>query len=349
MNRRRFIFSAATAAAGLASSKPFAMSPLATEPRSLHSGILKSAILAASSHNTQPWKFHVEEKSISVLPDFSRRCPSVDPDDHHLFVSLGCATENLIQSALGHGLMAEALIDPESRGRIDLQLTSTKAVQSALFRAIPKRQCSRTEYDGQPLSVTELSTLAKAGSGDGVHCHLITAEKSLERILEFVIQGNTAQMGDAAFVAELKTWIRFNRLQAQQSGDGLYSATAGSPSLPTWLGKLIFSTVFTAGNENEKYSKQIRSSAGIAVFTSEKNDMKHWIEAGRCYERFALQATVMDVRNAMINQPVEVTAIRPAFANHLGIGNLRPDLVVRFGRGPRAPDSMRRNLSAVLI
>jgi hypothetical protein len=26
-----------------------------------------------------------------ILPDLSRRCPAVDPDDHHLFVSLGCA------------------------------------------------------------------------------------------------------------------------------------------------------------------------------------------------------------------------------------------------------------------
>jgi hypothetical protein len=102
-------------------------------------------------------------------------------------------------------------------------------------------------------------------------------------------------------------------------------------------------------SENDKYSKQIRSSAGIAVFTSEKNDIKHWIEVGRCYERFALQATVMDVRNAMLNQPVEVKAIRSIFANYLGIGNQRPDLIVRFGKGPIAPRSMRRNLEAVLI
>jgi hypothetical protein len=326
------------------------ISPLALKAdNSRHIELLRSAIVAPSSHNTQPWKFHVEEKCISIFPDFSRRCHAVDPDDHHLFVSLGCATENLVQAASARGDMAETLLDIETNKKIEIHLTPTKAVASALFKAIPSRQCTRTEYDGKVLSIDELKLLAKAGSGMGVHCHILTEKTALEKILEFVVQGNTAQINDPAFVAELKSWIRFNRHQAKESGDGLFSATTGNPSLPTWLGKVIFSKVFTPKSENDKYSKQIRSSAGIAVFTSEKNDIKHWIEVGRCYERFALQATVMDVRNAMLNQPVEVKAIRSIFANYLGIGNQRPDLIVRFGKGPIAPRSMRRNLEAVLI
>ena len=37
------------------------------------------ATLAANGHNTQPWKFRIRQDSITVLPDFSRRCPAVDP------------------------------------------------------------------------------------------------------------------------------------------------------------------------------------------------------------------------------------------------------------------------------
>ena len=46
--------------------------------------LVRQATLAASSHNTQPWKFRVAEQSITILPDFTRRTPVVDPDDHHL-------------------------------------------------------------------------------------------------------------------------------------------------------------------------------------------------------------------------------------------------------------------------
>lgn len=55
--------------------------------------LVRCATLAPSSHNTQCWKFALEDKAIKILPDLSRRCPTVDPDDHHVFVSLGCAAE----------------------------------------------------------------------------------------------------------------------------------------------------------------------------------------------------------------------------------------------------------------
>ena len=57
--------------------------------------LIRFATLAPNSHNTQPWRFHVGHGLIDIAADFSRRTPAVDPDDHHLFVSLGCAAENL--------------------------------------------------------------------------------------------------------------------------------------------------------------------------------------------------------------------------------------------------------------
>ena len=77
---------------------------------------------------------------------------------------------------------------------------------------------------------------------------------------------------------------------------------------------------------------------------------RHWVEAGRCYQRFALQAAAMNLRTAFINQPVEVAALRPQLAAHLGLGAAeRPDLLVRVGRGPLMPRSFRRPLDAVII
>lgn len=84
------------------------------------------------------------------------------------------------------------------------------------------------------------------------------------------------------------------------------------------------------------------------MFISDVDDRPHWIEAGRCYERLALQAAALGLRTAFINQPVEVPALRRQFAAFLGIGNRRPDLVVRFGRGPEMPRSLRRPVEQVL-
>ena len=133
-------------------------------------------------------------------------------------------------------------------------------------------------------------------------------------------------------------------------GDGLFAGASGNPTLPRWIGSRVMNLFFTPKSENERYTRQIRSSAGIAVFVSERNDKAHWVEAGRCYEPFALQAAALGIRNAFLNQPVKVGAIRPQFSNWLGFGlNQRPDLVVRFGRGPAMPLSMRRPVQAVLL
>jgi hypothetical protein len=126
------------------------------------------------------------------------------------------------------------------------------------------------------------------------------------------------------------------------------SRASGSPAVPAWLGKAVFKLVFTPKGENDKYARFIRSSAGVAVFMSDASDKEHWIEAGRCYERFALQATALGIRTAMVNQPVEVASVRAEFARALGITSGRPDLVVRFGYGPEMPRSLRRPVEAVI-
>ena len=314
----------------------------------LRRALVRYATLAPSSHNTQCWRFQIQDTSIVIAPDLSRRTPAVDPDDHHLFVSLGCATENLAQAALAHGLKTNVLF--QSNNRIVCNLEPTKAIESPMFRAIADRQCTRADYDGQPLTNDELRLLERAGTGDGVSVRLLTTRPAMETVLDYVVAGNTAQMNDAAFVTELKSWIRFSDDEALRTGDGLFSGTTGNPAVPRWLGSLMMGFFFTPQSENEKYARQVRNSAGIAVFVSEQNDKAHWVEAGRCYERFALQATALGIRNAMLNQAVEVPAVRTPFASWLGLQltGQRPDLVVRFGRGPVAPLSMRRPVQAVL-
>jgi len=307
--------------------------------------LVRQAALAASSHNTQPWKFALAERSVTILPDFTRRTPVVDPDDHHLFVSLGCATENLVHAALASGLHADVRIHAAS---IEAAFDDTPPLRSALFGAIPIRQCSRSIYDGHSLTAKELHALEDVAQGDGVHAIVLTAKPQLETVLDCVARGNTAQIGNRAFIAELEAWIRFNEAEAVRTGDGLFSRATGNPSVPRWLGSRLLGALLTPKSENDKCAKQLRSCAGVIVFVSNANDRRHWIEVGRCYERFALQATALGIRTAFLNQPVEVAPLRSQFATWLNLGARRPDLVVRFGRGPEMPRSLRRPIEQVL-
>ena len=129
----------------------------------------------------------------------------------------------------------------------------------------------------------------------------------------------------------------------------MFSGSSGNPSVPVWLGPLMFDLFFKQKTENEKYARHIRSSAGVAVFVSERDDKSAWIETGRAFERFALQASVLGIRHAHLNQPVEVRSLRPDFEKLIGLEGGRANLVVRFGRGSEMPRSLRRPVETVVV
>ena len=134
--------------------------------------LIRQATLALSSYNRQCWRIQLAQKSIAIAPDLTRRCPVVDPDDHHLFVSLGCATENLVHAALATGLHADARFDPAGDGAVVVSLAPTQKRVSPLFQALAERQCTRGDYDGRPISPAELRQPEQAGTGDGVSVRL---------------------------------------------------------------------------------------------------------------------------------------------------------------------------------
>ncbi|MDX2203035.1 MAG: Tat pathway signal protein [Hyphomicrobiaceae bacterium] len=309
--------------------------------------LVRAATLAANSHNTQPWRFKVAADRIGIHPDPARRCPAVDPDDHHLFATLGCAAENVVQAAGLLGLRATPRFDGAADAVV-IDIERGAPVRSALGEAIIQRQCTRAAYDGRPVSTEDLRMMQAAGSLDGVECLIVTETARIEGILEYIVQGNTAQMRDPAFMAELTSWIRFNDATAIAHMDGLSARSTGNPTMPPWLARRLLPFVLTETGENDKYAKQVRSSAGLAVLIAPSNDKAGWVAAGRAYERFALQATALDIRHAFLNQPVEVPSLRPKIAAYLGRGDRRLNLIVRFGRGPTLPYSLRRPVSAVM-
>ena len=193
-----------------------------------------------------------------------------------------------------------------------------------------------------------LRLLEQAGTANGVSVLIITDRANITSIIDYVIEGNSAQMRDKAFMDELKAWLRFNDRDAVATMDGLFSRASGNPSLPGWLARLLLPVVFTESGENDKYRAHIQSSAGIAVFVSEHNDKAHWVEAGRACQRFALQTTALGLKYAFSNQPIELPRLRQQLASFLGLQGRRPDLMVRFGAGPDLPRSLRRPVAQVI-
>lgn len=321
--------------------------PLADAP-SAHD-LIRYATLAPNGHNTQPWRFRIGDRQIDIMPDFSRRTAVVDPDDHHLFVSLGAAAETLSLASAARGMPGTVAFDPRNSGSVAVRFERARPAPSPLFDAITRRQSTRAAYDGRAIPTRDLDTLVKAAAVPGVGLVLLTDRRRIDRLSDLVLAGNTLQRTNPAFVRELKSWLRFNPGAALRTGDGLYSAASGNPALPDWLGPHAFDWISTARSENQAYASQLRSSAGVAVFVGLRETAADWVAVGRACQRFALQATALGLKHAFINQPVEVPTLCADLAALVGMPGRRPDIVMRFGYGPELPWSLRRPVNAVIV
>jgi hypothetical protein len=318
-----------------------------TEPAAKMRSLVYYATLAANGHNTQPWKFAIRENSIDIHPDYTRSLPVVDPHDRALWISLGCALENLVVSARSMGYAAEVTY-PGDADFITVRLTADTPQDSPLFKAIPLRQNTRSEYDGRLVKNADFETLQVLPLEEKVTLRFLSNPADMGIAQEYVYQGNLAQYVDSAFVDELIFWLRFNKKEALSDLDGLYSGCSGTPQVPRWLGQM-----FVSGMEPQQQAdtdlKKLRTSPSAVVLGSTGDDKTAWVQTGQVYERLALQMTLLDVKSAFLNQPIEVPALRAEFQTALSLGDHLPQLLIRFGYAEAMPRSLRRPVNSVLI
>ncbi len=132
-------------------------------------GLVRYATLAASGHNTQPWKFVAQQNEIEIHPDYSRRLAVVDPGDRELWISLGCALENLLVAAQAAGYASDVTY-PDAAEFIHIRLIADTARGGPLFDAIPLRQNTRSEYDGKLLKKNDLDKIQDVPLEPGFPC-----------------------------------------------------------------------------------------------------------------------------------------------------------------------------------
>jgi nitroreductase len=285
---------------------------------------------------------------VRIHPDVGRHLPVVDPDDHALYISLGCALENLVVAAAASGLATKVHYGPEF---LQVELTPDgSGDQRALADAIPKRQSNRRRYDGRDIPDEHLRRLLAGNEFGGVDVvALRTSEPAIEPIITLVKEANRLQFEDKYFVNELIEWIRFSRKEAERTRDGLTAAALGFPSIPRWLGAWIMKRLIAPDAEAKKCEKAIRSSSLVFAFIARANDRKHWIDLGRSFERVALTATSLGIALALLNMPCEVLSVREKFAAHLGLAHgEQPLLLVRLGYARALPHAPRRLVEEVL-
>lgn len=299
--------------------------------------ILSAAIKAPSGHNTQPWLFCPCAGGIRVLPDASRRLPRLDPTDRELYISMGCAVENMCIAATQYHLAANAEVDGDGSVRV-LFAEAGRVEESSLASVIPLRHTNRNTFDGSGVPGDVIDALSGCVT---LLCNNGTPQFDI--IADGIREANKVIYGNRQMVSELKEWLRYNRQESEAGADGLGHDVMGLPDMPSWISRAITSVALNAGVQTRSDIKKLYSSPAVAVFSS-ADDINGRIDCGRRLQRFLLTATLHDVACAFIGQPCEVEWVAAKLAMSLGLPE-RLQLLVRIGHAaPPAAYSRRRPL-----
>ena len=309
------------------------------------------AVLAPSSHNSQPWRFLVNGTTISVCADRMRALPVVDPFDRELIISCGAALLNL-RVALNHTGLAHTIstfpseVDPDLLALVRVCDDGySDASLGTLFDAIADRVTTRAPFESTAVPDEIQQALIAAGVAEGADIACVDAIAHRARVAELVAEADRQQFADPRFRRELASWI-----DPRRHVDGMPAFAAGVPALLDFAAPLVTTAVrtFDLGNGLAALHHQLVGASPLIVcIATARDDRDAWLAAGQALERILLVATSAGYTASYLNQPIETAELRAHLRHMLGLRG-EPQLLLRVGRGPHTPHSPRRPLDEVI-
>lgn len=311
--------------------------------------LLQYAILAPSSHNTQPWSFHAAGDGIEVHADPSRRLAVVDPDDRELLLSVGAAIANLRIAAAHFGFESTVLYTrnaeiPGLVAFIALRETSRPdADLSRLFPAIKQRHTNRQPFEGEPVDPDVLARVCDFVEQYPDTLRLVVPHDR-HRVTDLVMLADERQMNDEAFRNELANWVHGDR----HHKDGIAADGLGfSPALSAaadWVLRHV-----DVGSIEAKRDRSLLDSAAALVVVAAEDDRVALVAAGEVMERLLLTITREGLHYSFFNGPIEIEELRHNMWTLVGSDH-PPQLLLRVGHARGTPRAMpRRPVSEVMV
>jgi len=184
--------------------------------------VLTLAARAPSVHNTQPWRWRVDDARLHLYADSERQLPNTDPDGRDLILSCGTALHHCVIAFAAVGWLSKVTRlpdpdDPNHLAAIELGPYPADAVDIALAAAIPRRRTDRRHYSSWPVPVGDIALMAARAVRNGVTlCQVEDLDK-----LNKIVAESVSEHFNRDYLAELTAW------------SGRYASVAGVPAHST--------------------------------------------------------------------------------------------------------------------
>ena len=262
--------------------------------------LIKSASMAPSADNMQPWEFRKNGDAIEVFHAVQRMLPT-DVSGMFTWVSIGAAIQNIVVTSAAHGFEPDVeYISPGNTGQpVAVIRLSPGTVDDSLAEWIPQRATNRNNFKPLPLEDSVISGLTQSINGLDAGIHWMTEPKGFRLMASMDANSSFIRLEHKPLHDELFDILRFSRMQVEASRYGLDYESIGIPAVAVFIARQlrywsVNKTVSKSGIGRlvaKKLSMRLLKAGALCLVTAKRRDPAGYMEAGRAMEQLWLAAT----------------------------------------------------------
>ncbi|MEO3944878.1 nitroreductase family protein [Gorillibacterium sp. CAU 1737] len=290
--------------------------------------LVAHGILAASSHNMQPWRVKLDPRDASVFylyADETRTTPEVDPYARQLLVSQGVFLEYVRVAGDSLGLRVSLSLFPD--GDYDetklassmkdkpvarIEIRKGQPADNPLYSSLFLPDTNRAPYQPTAITDNQVQALEEAGEGEGISVHIYQDEEALQNLGRYALEGVQVETGVERINQEASRLFRANERQKNKERYGFSFEGQGTSGVTKHMLQGLV-TLFPSMN-NEKVSakltmkstkKAVAATTAYVMIRSASNSRVEQVEAGMSYARVLLTAHSMGLVMQPVSQVLE--------------------------------------------
>lgn len=291
--------------------------------------LLRYAVLAPSTRNSQPWRFEVEANAVLIYPELARWQAVADPEQRELYLSLGCALENLLVAAEHYGFRCTVTHSPERlpAGPAVIIAFAPGGRRSRLrgaldLETILARRTAHGRFTAHGVTSEHQQALLACAENDDVIARLSDLPEHREKVEQLY-----QRACDALLVRE-----DYRRELARVVGEGSF----GTPWPLSMLGRSAMTSERVVRRLAAVELAALHSTPLLGVVASRDDSRGSQLRSGQLLERLWLTATACGLGVQPVSAILEVPETRAGLAEAFGLpaGYLAQELV-RIGYSQR--------------